>query len=112
MILPAPFHSYWVSGLANHLWQSTIFVVGVWLLTIVLLVSFLPGNHLLLGLFGDDCLYGGIQDQDYDDPLLHFYLALFQRNPFILDGGDNLLYVILPYLVLTNCGDYFSLDCR
>lgn len=36
MILPAPFHSYWVSGLVNHLWQSTVFVVGVWLLTIVL----------------------------------------------------------------------------
>ena len=36
MILPAPFHSYWVSALVNHLWQSTVFVVGVWLLTIVL----------------------------------------------------------------------------
>lgn len=36
MILPAPFHSYWVSALVNHFWQSTVFVVGVWLMTIVL----------------------------------------------------------------------------
>jgi uncharacterized protein (TIGR03435 family) len=36
MIFPALLHSYWVSALVNHLWQSTIFVVGVWLLTIAL----------------------------------------------------------------------------
>ena len=36
MIFPAPFHSYWVSAVANHLWQSTVFVLGAWLLTIVL----------------------------------------------------------------------------
>jgi uncharacterized protein (TIGR03435 family) len=36
MIFPAPFHSYWITALANHLWQSTVFVVAAWLLTIVL----------------------------------------------------------------------------
>jgi uncharacterized protein (TIGR03435 family) len=36
MIFPAPFHSYWVSALVNHLWQSTVCIVGAWLLTIAL----------------------------------------------------------------------------
>jgi len=36
MIFPAPFHSYWVSAVANHLWQSTVFAAAVWLVTIVL----------------------------------------------------------------------------
>src|ERR1700693_1824432 len=36
MMFPAPFHSYWVSALASHLWQSTVFVLVVWLLTLVL----------------------------------------------------------------------------
>ena len=36
MIFPALLHSYWVSAVVNHLWQSTVLVAGAWLLTIAL----------------------------------------------------------------------------
>ena len=36
MIFPALLHSYWASAIVNHLWQSTVFVIGAWLLTIAL----------------------------------------------------------------------------
>ena len=36
MIVPAFWHQPWTAALVNHLWQSTAFAIGVWLLTIVL----------------------------------------------------------------------------
>jgi HTTM domain len=42
-----------------------------------------------------------------------FYLfiwSLYTRNPFVMDGGDNLLYILAFYLMFTDSGAYFSLD--
>jgi predicted DCC family thiol-disulfide oxidoreductase YuxK len=41
-----------------------------------------------------------------------FTYSLFQRNPFLLDGGDNLLYLLAFYMMFTDCGAHFSLDAR
>ena len=38
--------------------------------------------------------------------------SLFRRNPFIMTGGDNLLLVCLPWLLLMNTGAYLSFDSR
>jgi antimicrobial peptide system SdpB family protein len=35
--------------------------------------------------------------------------SLYQRQPALLDGGDNLAYVVLPFLLLTHCYDRFAL---
>ncbi|MEU3774301.1 HTTM domain-containing protein [Streptomyces sp. NPDC032472] len=34
--------------------------------------------------------------------------SLYQRQPVLLDGGDNLAYVVLPMLLLTRCYDRFA----
>jgi hypothetical protein len=39
-----------------------------------------------------------------------FTWSLFERNPLLLDGGDNLLYLIAFFLMFTDCGAYFSID--
>lgn len=39
-----------------------------------------------------------------------FTFSLYARNPFLLDGGDNLLYLVAFYLILTDCGARFSFD--
>ncbi len=36
MILPALSQSNWITALANHLWQSTVFALAAWLLTLLL----------------------------------------------------------------------------
>ena len=36
MVFPALLHTHWMMALVNHLWQSTVFLLGVWLLTILL----------------------------------------------------------------------------
>lgn len=35
--------------------------------------------------------------------------SVYQRQPALLDGGDNLAYVVIPLLLLTRCYDRFSL---
>ncbi|TXS55816.1 HTTM domain-containing protein [Streptomyces sp. t39] len=42
---------------------------------------------------------------------LHWVLlwSVYQRQPGLLDGGDNLAYVVIPFLLLTRCYDRFSL---
>src|SRR5213079_293796 len=46
-------------------------------------------------------------------PLLAvLFFSLTERNPLITDGGDNLLRIILIYLVLADCGGCWSLDAR
>jgi hypothetical protein len=35
--------------------------------------------------------------------------SLYQRQPVLMDGGDNLMHVVLPFLLLTRCYDRFSL---
>ncbi len=42
---------------------------------------------------------------------LHWALlwSVYQRQPGLLDGGDNLAYVVIPFLLLTRCYDRFSL---
>ncbi|HXM60760.1 MAG TPA: HTTM domain-containing protein [Terriglobales bacterium] len=42
-----------------------------------------------------------------------FYIctfSLYTRNPFLLDGGDNLLYLLAFYMMFTDCGAHFSFD--
>lgn len=36
--------------------------------------------------------------------------SVYQRQPALLDGGDNLAYVVVPMLLLTRCYDRFSLS--
>lgn len=38
--------------------------------------------------------------------------SLLTRNPVMLNGGDTLLHVTLPYLVFLDASAYFSLDAR
>ncbi|WP_244317640.1 HTTM domain-containing protein [Streptomyces bauhiniae] len=42
---------------------------------------------------------------------LHWALlwSVYQRQPGLLDGGDNLAYVVIPFLLLTRCYDRFAL---
>lgn len=39
-----------------------------------------------------------------------FTWSLFIRNPFLLDGGDNLTYLLAFYLIFADCGASLSLD--
>ncbi|MFJ8789102.1 HTTM domain-containing protein [Streptomyces sp. NPDC102462] len=39
-------------------------------------------------------------------------LALQNRNPFMGDGGDNVVHLMAIYLVFTRCGRVWSLDAR
>ncbi|WP_416444405.1 HTTM domain-containing protein [Leucobacter sp. HNU] len=42
---------------------------------------------------------------------LHFVLlwSLFMTNPMLLDGGDNLMMIVVPFLLLTRCFDRFRI---
>ncbi|MFF1896983.1 hypothetical protein [Streptomyces sp. NPDC058206] len=42
--------------------------------------------------------------------VMHWVLlwSVYQRQPLILDGGDNLAYLVIPMLVLTRCYDRLS----
>ncbi|MFI1001368.1 HTTM domain-containing protein [Streptomyces galbus] len=44
--------------------------------------------------------------------LLHWILlwSIYQRQIAILDGGDNLAYVVIPMLLLTRCYSHFSIS--
>lgn len=37
-----------------------------------------------------------------------FLWSLYERQPVLLDGGDNLAYLVLPMLLATRCYDRFS----
>jgi hypothetical protein len=39
-----------------------------------------------------------------------FLWSLYERQPVLLDGGDNLAYLVLPMLLATRCYDRFSLS--
>ncbi|MER0244492.1 HTTM domain-containing protein [Streptomyces sp. HSW2009] len=39
-------------------------------------------------------------------------LSLQNRNVFVGDGGDNIIHLMAIYLVLTRCGQVWSLDAR
>jgi len=39
-----------------------------------------------------------------------FTWSLYARNPLLLDGGDNLLYILAFFLMFTRCGEYLSID--
>lgn len=45
-------------------------------------------------------------------PLAHwiFLWSIYQRQLAILDGGDNLAYLVIPMLLLTCCYDRFSIS--
>lgn len=45
---------------------------------------------------------------------LHWLMiwSLQERNPLITDGGDNIMRIVLLFLVLVNTGAHFSLDAR
>ncbi|WP_406507977.1 HTTM domain-containing protein [Streptomyces sp. NBC_00212] len=38
-----------------------------------------------------------------------FLWSIYERQPVLLDGGDNLAYLVIPMLLLTRCYDRFSL---
>ncbi|MGW5848266.1 HTTM domain-containing protein [Streptomyces sp. NPDC055254] len=37
-----------------------------------------------------------------------FLWSIYERQPSLLDGGDNLAYLVIPMLLLTRCYDRFS----
>lgn len=39
-----------------------------------------------------------------------FTWSLYCRNEWVLDGGDNLLYLLAFYMMFADCGRYFSID--
>ncbi|WP_406321170.1 HTTM domain-containing protein [Streptomyces sp. NBC_01637] len=39
-------------------------------------------------------------------------LALQNRNPFVGNGGDNVIHIMAIYMVFTRCGQVWSLDAR
>lgn len=39
-----------------------------------------------------------------------FTWSLFQRNVFMLTGGDNLIYLVAFLLIFADCGAHFSID--
>lgn len=39
-----------------------------------------------------------------------FTWSLYQRNPLLLTGGDNLLYLIAFFLIFADCGQVYSID--
>jgi hypothetical protein len=39
-----------------------------------------------------------------------FTWSLFERNIFLLTGGDNFLYLVAFFLMFADCGEHFSLD--
>ncbi len=39
-----------------------------------------------------------------------FLWSLYERQPVLLDGGDNLAYLVIPMLLLTRCYDRFSMS--
>lgn len=41
-----------------------------------------------------------------------FMWSLYGRNPALLDGGDNLNYIVLIFMFVTNSGARWSLDAR
>ena len=41
-----------------------------------------------------------------------FTWSLFERNIFLLSGGDNFLYLVAFFLMFADCGAHFSLDAR
>lgn len=38
-----------------------------------------------------------------------FLWSIYERQPVVLDGGDNLAYLVIPMLLLSRCYDRFSL---
>ncbi|WP_257141382.1 HTTM domain-containing protein [Bacillus toyonensis] len=41
-----------------------------------------------------------------------FVWSLYERNPFTLDGGNNILSICLFYLIFANVGEYFSVKSK
>ncbi len=41
-----------------------------------------------------------------------FVWSLFERNPALLDGGDNLLRLVLVFMLLIDAGSHLSVDVR
>jgi len=39
-----------------------------------------------------------------------FTWSLYSRNVYLLDGGDNLLYLTALFMVFTNCAAFYSMD--
>lgn len=46
--------------------------------------------------------------------VLHYIFtwSLFQRNPALLDGGDNVMYLVLAYFICIDSSSVISLDAR
>jgi predicted DCC family thiol-disulfide oxidoreductase YuxK len=85
-----PFLSIW------QLSASPVFSDAVYLVGIVVALAFALGYRSRLA------------------AALHWLMiwSLQERNPLITDGGDNIMRLVLLFLVLVNTGAHFSLDAR
>lgn len=85
-----PFLSVW------QLSASPVFSHAVYLVGLVVALAFTLGYRSRLA------------------AVLHWLMiwSLQERNPLITDGGDNIMRIVLLFLVLVNTGAYFSLDAR
>ena len=76
------FSLYLVSG--SMVWFEVVFHVGCLLAVLVMLGI---GGRLALSLHGA------------------FIWSLYMTNPTLMDGGDNLVILVIPFLLLTRCFD-------
>jgi predicted DCC family thiol-disulfide oxidoreductase YuxK len=85
-----PFLSVW------QLSASPLFSQAVYLVGIIVALAFTLGYRTRLA------------------AALHWFMiwSLQERNPLITDGGDNIMRIVLLFLILVNTGAYFSLDAR
>jgi hypothetical protein len=73
----------------SYLYQTAVFYVGL-----VVTIAFTLGYRLRIS-------------------SILFYVftwSLFQRNIFLLTGGDNFLYLVAFFLMFADCGAHFSID--
>ncbi len=73
----------------SSLYQAAVFYIGL-VVTIAFTVGYRPRISSIL-----------------------FYLftwSLFQRNIFLLTGGDNFIYLVAFFLIFADCGAHFSID--
>ncbi|KGP74588.1 HTTM domain-containing protein [Pontibacillus yanchengensis] len=72
-------------------WFETIYILGI-------LVNFL----FLIGL-----------KTNFITPINFLFVwSLYNENPFIMDGGNNILFIVLFFLMFANINEYFSVETK
>jgi len=72
-------------------WFEAVFHTG---LALAVLVTVGVGGRVLLGLHGA------------------FIWSLYMTNPTLMDGGDNLVVLVIPFLLLTRCYDRIAVPSK